>query len=559
MVDFEEQRINEKDIKDSKLIEIDALLEVCGPICRIITKTILGSGFFIKFEKANKPLYCLLTCEHVIPEKIINSNEVIEIYYANQKIKLKICLNEEERFIRCYKYINIDATLIEILPKDNVEEKYFLLPNLDYINGYEQFIDQEIYIPQFPGQKSLSFSSGKIKSFNIYSYDFSHLASTRPGSSGSPIFLTGSLLVLGIHKQSKTKKEENYGDFLGPIVNSLKNDFPILIKNTDTIEYKIESDGINGRGMALFKNNDNYYLGEFKGFIMQGKGIIYTKNKKKVYEGNFVNDKYEGQGKLIFNDKYYIGNFIDGKIHGKGTLFSKNGNVIYEGDFEFGNYDGYGTLYEKNGEYYKGQFINNQKHGKGILYSNDNKVIYEGEFAFDTFEGNGKFYFDDGYYIGQFMNGQYNGKGIIFNSDNTIRYDGDFENSNFDGYGIYYNKNDTYYKGFFKNNLFHGKGTEFTMENKIIYDGEYILGKYEGKGRLNYKDGSYYIGDFLKAYVMEKEFGIIQILLNIMMGISNSINLKEMVLYIRKIKKFILGILKKIKNVEKGYYFILTI
>ena len=146
MVDFEEQRINEKDIKDSKLIEIDALLEVCGPICRIITKTILGSGFFIKFEKANKPLYCLLTCEHVIPEKIINSNEVIEIYYANQKIKLKICLNEEERFIRCYKYINIDATLIEILPKDNVEEKYFLLPNLDYINGYEQFIDQEIYI-----------------------------------------------------------------------------------------------------------------------------------------------------------------------------------------------------------------------------------------------------------------------------------------------------------------------------------------------------------------------------------------------------------------------------
>ena len=94
---------------------------------------------------------------------IANSKNVIEVYYDNQKLKLEIPLNKDERFIRSYRYINIDATVIEILPKDNVDDKFFLSPNLDYINGYEQFEGQEIYIPQFPGEKKLSFSLGKIK------------------------------------------------------------------------------------------------------------------------------------------------------------------------------------------------------------------------------------------------------------------------------------------------------------------------------------------------------------------------------------------------------------
>ena len=188
MDDSENQRINEEEIKDSNLIEIDALFEVCASICRISTSTGLGTGFFIKLEKKYISFFGLLTCEHVVKEKMVESKETIEVHYENQKLKLKINLNKDERFIRNYKYINIDATLIEILPKDNIPEKYFLLPNLDYINGYEQFEGKEIHIPQFPGQKSLSFSIGKIKSINPYSYDFSHLASTLPGSSGSPIF-----------------------------------------------------------------------------------------------------------------------------------------------------------------------------------------------------------------------------------------------------------------------------------------------------------------------------------------------------------------------------------
>ena len=51
MDDTENQRINEEEIKDSNLIEIDALFEVCASICRISTSTGIGTGFFIKLRK----------------------------------------------------------------------------------------------------------------------------------------------------------------------------------------------------------------------------------------------------------------------------------------------------------------------------------------------------------------------------------------------------------------------------------------------------------------------------------------------------------------------------
>ena len=44
----------------------------------------------MKLEKSNKPFYCLITCEHVFQEEMIDSKKIIEVYYENQKSKLKI-------------------------------------------------------------------------------------------------------------------------------------------------------------------------------------------------------------------------------------------------------------------------------------------------------------------------------------------------------------------------------------------------------------------------------------------------------------------------------------
>ena len=74
-------------------------------------------------------------------------------------------------------------------------EEYFLSPNLDYTNGYDQFIGQKIFILQYPKNNPLSYSSGYIESHNIKKFEFTYNASTDQGSSGSPIFLDKTTLV----------------------------------------------------------------------------------------------------------------------------------------------------------------------------------------------------------------------------------------------------------------------------------------------------------------------------------------------------------------------------
>ena len=50
-----------------------------------------------------------------------------------------------------------------------------------------------------------------------------------------------------------------------------------------------------------------------------------------IYEGQFIDDLYEGYGRLIFgNGNYYIGYWLDGKRNGYGKFVDTKGR-IYEG------------------------------------------------------------------------------------------------------------------------------------------------------------------------------------------------------------------------------------
>lgn len=86
-----------------------------------------------------------MTNEHVIDKETIESSKKIEIFYDNEFKRIEIDLNKNERFIRDYKYMNIDLTVVEIIDKDNIHEDYFLLPDLEYLNGYSQYENKEIY------------------------------------------------------------------------------------------------------------------------------------------------------------------------------------------------------------------------------------------------------------------------------------------------------------------------------------------------------------------------------------------------------------------------------
>ena len=468
-VDCEENRINQCQIDKSNFIKINKLFDICKGVTKIITEKQLGTGFFIKLEKGNAPFYCLMTNEHIIKRDMIKKNEKIYILYDNQHKKFTLNLNQNERFIKDYKYLNIDITIIEILKKDNISSEYFLLPNTDYLNGYSQFDNKSIVITQFPKGGDLQFSEGKIKSINFYKYEFSHLASTLNGSSGSPIFLKDSIKVLGIHKQCNTKKKENYGNFLEPVIESLKMDLKIAKKliGNELYEGEIKDNKIiEGRGKLIFHNKE-YYIGEFKNNKFNGIGVLFYENNKTKYEGQFKNGLKFGSGR-----EYY-----------------QNNKLKYEGSFINDNYSGKGTFREKNGYYYIGEWLEGKKHGKGILYDKNKNILYEGEFIKDYYEGKGRFNYTNGdYYIREFKNCCKNGKGILYYKNNNKKFEGEFVNNSIEGEGIFYWEDGAYYIGNFKNGKRHGYGIEYTKEHNIKYEGFFKDDKYDEDFTLNCKD-----------------------------------------------------------------------
>ena len=218
-------RHNESIIDRSKpFLELDSDIskELSKKICRIVVEIPggknIGTGFILAFSINSELFYGLITNNHVIKDESINNNQIIYISYEEYKTA-SIKLDKNKRYIKSFIDKNLDITVVQILDEDNISKKYFLEPEPEILINNE-LINKEIYIPQYIEGLKLKNAEGKIK--DIFDYEFSHLANTQHGSSGSPIFLKNSNKVIGIHKAGVPFKKENYGDFIYPVINIIK-------------------------------------------------------------------------------------------------------------------------------------------------------------------------------------------------------------------------------------------------------------------------------------------------------------------------------------------------
>ena len=418
------QRIPETIIDDLKpFIDLDPNTSkiLSKKICRIIIevngKKIEGTGFFLAIPIDLEWFYCLMTNDHLISNESINNNNIIYITYEGYK-STSIKLQKGKRYIESFKEQHLDITVVQLLEDDNISKECFLLPELD-IPINKGLINYAIYIPQYIKDEGLKNAIGTIKNISIY--EITHLANTIRGSSGSPIFLKNSNKVIGIHKEGAPFKKENYGDFIYPIINMIKEDIRIKRNNGKYINDKyIYDDG-------------KYYIGEIKNNLPNGKGIKYYQNGKINYEGYFINGKFEGNGKLFYEDgAYYIGQFKNGLSNGKGTDYNSKGIIKYYGDYVNDKFEGNGKYIWEDGDYYIGQWKNGLKHGKGTEYYKNGNIKYDGDFVNHKAEGNGKYIWEDGdYYIGQWKNDLKHGKGTYYYKNGNIKYNGNWNNNIF--------------------------------------------------------------------------------------------------------------------------------
>ena len=86
------------------------------------------------------------------------------------------------------------------------------MPNDEYMDNLSNLNNKKIEILQFPRGGDLGISEGEI--IKIDKNEITHKAGTEEGSSGSPLFLKDEMGVIGIHKQEKSDKLENYANML---------------------------------------------------------------------------------------------------------------------------------------------------------------------------------------------------------------------------------------------------------------------------------------------------------------------------------------------------------
>ena len=225
------------------------------------------------------------------------------------------------------------------------------------------------------------------------------------------------------------------------------------------------------------------YSGTFRAGRREGKGMEFSANHSTVYQGDWLEDRYHGEGTLWFSDGRRLEcAFERGAAEGSGRLFSREGAVVYEGGFARGEKSGSGTEYEEGGVIYTGEFRKGLRHGKGTLVC-DNQCVYDGYWRNGLKHGKGKEVVGNTMYEGDFKRGLRHGQGVLTRLDSQIIYCGEWKWGKKDGEGKELFKGGIEYQGGYKDGRCEGKGRQF-QGGLLLYEGEFVNGLREGKGTL---------------------------------------------------------------------------
>ena len=231
------------------------------------------------------------------------------------------------------------------------------------------------------------------------------------------------------------------------------------------------------------------YMGSFSKGVPHGKGREFSVSHETVYQGEWRDGLYQGDGTLWRKDGCRLeGTFVNGYLEGTGTIFRSNGSVSYRGQFVGGNRDGKGIEYEENGTEYEGEFKDDRRHGHGLL-SREKEVLYDGEWLNGLKHGQGREMSGQTIYEGDFKQGLRDGKGRLMRLNGQLIYSGDWVMGKRHGNGKEILKGGIVYEGSFRDDRCEGKGKQL-QDGVLLYEGEFVNGLREGHGRLYQKDGS---------------------------------------------------------------------
>ena len=97
-------------------------------------------------------------------------------------------------------------------------------------------------------------------------------------------------------------------------------------------EGKWKDNKFHGKGVSYATNGDRYD-GEYRNNLMNGQGTYYWTDGR-IYKGEFKGGNINGQGEIYFTNNWkWIGKWVNGKRNGPGTEYAADGKVSQEGNW----------------------------------------------------------------------------------------------------------------------------------------------------------------------------------------------------------------------------------
>ncbi|RZS03503.1 hypothetical protein BHM03_00033691 [Ensete ventricosum] len=208
-----------------------------------------------------------------------------------------------------------------------------------------------------------------------------------------------------------------------------------VTRRASSVDWSIGDDGGRGRhqsekkeksngravceGVEVYSNGDSYE-GEFHLGRCSGSGVYRFFAAKGRYEGDWVDNKYDGHGiETWARGSRYRGQYRHGLRHGFGVYRFYSGDS-YAGEWAGGQSHGVGVQTCSDGSRYAGEFKTGVKHGLGC-YHFRNGDQYSGEYFGDKIHGFGVYRFANGHcYEGSWHEGKKQGFGLYtFRSGET--------------------------------------------------------------------------------------------------------------------------------------------
>ena len=123
----------------------------------------------------------------------------------------------------------------------------------------------------------------------------------------------------------------------------------------DGAEYSGDFNGPLLEGNGTMKLDNEVITGNWKDSKLEGKGERRMTNGDR-YAGIWIKGRLQGFGEHTTENETYTGNYFANKENGRGKKIMHKLNFVYEGQFKDGLFYGQGKQYFTNGDYYIGQF-----------------------------------------------------------------------------------------------------------------------------------------------------------------------------------------------------------